>query len=113
MTETASTFLARAQGQTVLVQLRDRALRGKLAGWESFINLQSEKAEEIAPSGTRKLGQVVIRGSQVTVIHATKLGPPVVEPRRETAWSGTRSDRAGYCPSRRDTGDRGWARRRE
>lgn len=145
MTETAKSFLTRAEGQVVTVQLsdtssaaedgdassretpsplvgshdggslaRDRQLRGKLAGADEFINLVLEDAEELGPKGTRKIaGPVVVRGSQVTAIHATKLGPPVAAPVRETVWSGRGSDRGGYYPSRRDAGDRGWARRRE
>ena len=114
MTETANTFLARANGQLILVQLRDRQLRGKLSGADEFINLVLEDAEELGPRGTRKLaGPVVIRGSQVLAVHAAKLGQPVPEPRRETVRSGARSYRGGYFPSGRDAGDRGWARRRE
>lgn len=113
MTETAKSFLARARGQVVRVVFRDRELRGKLAGADEFINLHLEDAEEIGVPTPRKLGQVVVRGSQVIAIHATKLGPPIAEPRRETVWSGARSDRGGYYPSRRDAGDRGWARGRE
>lgn len=114
MTETAKSFLARAQEQLVRVVFRDRELRGKLAGADEFINLHLEDAEELGPKGTRKIaGPVVVRGSQVIAIHATKLGPPVAEPRRETVWSGARSVRGGYLPARRDQEDRRWARRRE
>ena len=129
MTETAKTFLAagpasaaspprtvlpqarrlpppfgRAQDQEVVVQLGDRTLKGKLAGADEFINLYLEDVEETLNGATRKLPRAVVRGSQVIAIHATKLGPPIVEPRGETVWSDGRSNRGGYYPSRRDDG---------
>lgn len=79
---------------------RDRELCGKLAGADEFINLHLEEAEEITSNGTRKLGQVVVRGSHVIAIHATKLGAPVAEERSERVWSGSSSDRSGYYSSR-------------
>ncbi len=94
----------------MVVQLRDRQLRGKLAGADEFINLVVEDVEELGERGTRRIaGPVVVRGSQVLAVHVAMLGPPVAEPRRETVWSGSRADRGGYFPSRRD-GGRGWDR---
>ena len=93
---------------------RDRQLRGKLSGADDFINLVLEDVEEVDPKGTRRIsGPVVVRGSQVIAVHAAKLGPPLSEPRHESAWSGPRADRGGYYPPRRDAGDRGWVQRRE
>ncbi len=98
----------------MLVHLRDRQLRGKLAGADEFINLVLEDVEELGERGTRKLaGPVVVRGSQVLAVHVAMLGPPIAATSRETVWSGSRVDRGGYYPSRRDAGDRGWDRRRE
>ncbi|MDE1819508.1 MAG: RNA-binding protein [Euryarchaeota archaeon] len=69
-------FLARSQGQVVVVVLKDsRTLKGKLEGWDEFINLSLEEAEETTESRTRKLGKVVVRGSQVIAVQAEKLGP--------------------------------------
>ncbi len=39
MVEGAGGFLSRAEGEAVSVQLRDRKLRGRLAGSDEFINL--------------------------------------------------------------------------
>ncbi len=85
-----------------MVQFRDRQLRGMLAGEDEFINLHLEEAEEITTAGTRKLGQVVVRGSQVVAIHATKLGPPVTELSAGPYGAGRRDDRSGYNPRRTD-----------
>ncbi|EQD77421.1 snRNP Sm protein [mine drainage metagenome] len=112
MTETARTFLARVEGQVVFVQLRDRQVRGKLTGWDEFINLVLEDDEEVLPTGSRKPGkQVVVRGSQVTAIHATKLGPPIAEAAGQTVWSGSRGDRGGPYQARSPYGDRDRYRR--
>lgn len=89
-----------------MVQLHDRALSGKLEGWDEFIGLVLEEAEEIRGAATRKIRRRVVRGSQVSAIHATKLGPPVAAPRVETVWSGRGPDRGGYYPSRPGHGHR-------
>lgn len=94
--ETTRGFLTHAVGQPVLVQLRYRQLRGKLAGADEFINLVLEDMEELGPKGNRKIaGPVVVRGSHVIAIHATKLGPPIAASVREPVWSGRASDRGG------------------
>ena len=82
--ETAKTFLARAQGQEVRVSLRDRVLKGRLEGWDEFINLYLEEAEEMHGGALRRIGRAVVRGSQVVGVHATKLGPPVAEAPRSS-----------------------------
>ena len=104
MTETAISFLARAEGQVVRVQLRDRALKGVLRGADEFINLYLEEVEEVREGKASALPRAVIRGSQVLAIHATKLGPPAAEPHRESVWSGPRADHGGYYPTRRYEG---------
>ena len=74
--ETAKTFLARCSGQTIVVTLKDsRSLRGRLEGYDEFINLTLEDASEETPQKARKLGRVIVRGSQVIAVHASKLPP--------------------------------------
>lgn len=68
-------FLARCVGRPVIVSLKDqRAVRGKLSGYDEFINLVLEEATESIPSKDRTLGRVVVRGSQVIAIHLPR-GP--------------------------------------
>ncbi len=95
------------------VQLRDRALIGVLRGEDEFINLYLEEVKEVRDGKALTLPRAVVRGSHVLAVHAAKLGPPVASAPREAVWSGSRADRAGYFPPRRDAGDREWARRRE
>jgi small nuclear ribonucleoprotein len=71
--ENPKNFLARCQGSEVVVTLKDhRVLRGKLEGYDEFINLTLGEAHEETPGKQRRLGQVVVRGSQVIAVHAQK-----------------------------------------
>lgn len=71
--ENPKSFLQRCLGSVVVVTLKDdRRLRGKLSGYDEFINLTLEDAVDPAPPQERKLGQVVVRGSQVIAIHLPK-----------------------------------------
>ena len=75
--ENAKSFLARCLGQVVVVTLKEsRTLRGKLEGYDEFINLSLEEASEETPSRAKKLGRVVVRGSQVIAVHAPNKLPP-------------------------------------
>lgn len=75
--ENAKSFLTRCLGQIVVVTLKDaRTLRGKLEGYDEFINLSLEEASEESPSKNKKLGKVIVRGSQVIAVHAPNKLPP-------------------------------------
>ncbi len=94
MTETAHSYLERAEGREVVVRLKDRSLKGILRGFDDFLNLHLEKVEETFEDRTRSFEQLVIRGSQVLSVQAAVLGPPIVASQETRLWSGSRSDRS-------------------
>lgn len=66
-------FLFRGVGRTVVLVLKDaRTVRGKLSGYDEFINLVLDDAVEASSPKERHLGHVVVRGSQVIAIHLPK-----------------------------------------
>lgn len=86
--ENAKSFLSRCLGQTVVVVLKDsRTVKGRLEGYDEFINLSLEEASEETPAKARKLGRVVVRGSQVIAVQAPHpLPPPRPEERSGSSW---------------------------
>ena len=62
--------LEKAAGRNVQLLLKDRrVLEGKLAGYDEHMNLVLEDTEETTDEGPRrKLGTIVIRGSNVVSI---------------------------------------------
>lgn len=67
-------FLAHTVGRSVVVALKDnRAVRGKLSGYDEFINLVLDGASETVDAKDRTLGRVVVRGSQVIAIHVPRV----------------------------------------
>lgn len=66
-------FLSRAVGRPVVIALKDqRSVRGKLSGYDEFINLVLDDAAEVGNGKDRAMGRVVVRGSQVIAIHLTR-----------------------------------------
>lgn len=66
-------LLNTAVGRSVIVVLKDRrSLKGTLSGFDEFINITLEGAEETTPEKVHKLGRVVVRGSQVIAVHLPK-----------------------------------------
>ncbi len=62
--------LNEAIGSTVLIRLKGgRDLRGKLASYDTHVNLVLEDAEEIhEDKGSKRYGKMVIRGDNVVFI---------------------------------------------
>jgi small nuclear ribonucleoprotein len=57
--------------QRVTLRLKDaRTLTGKLMGCDEHLNIVLDEAEETTPELTRRLGRVVLRGSNVISLHA-------------------------------------------
>ena len=69
-------LLERLQQQSVTVRLKDRRqLAGKLIGCDEHMNIVLDEALETTPEMTRRLGRVVLRGSNLLSLHAP--GPDV------------------------------------
>ena len=69
-------LLDKVQNQRVVLQLKDgRQLSGRLSGVDEHMNLVLDEAEEVARDVTRRLGRVVVRGSNV--IHLNAPGGPL------------------------------------
>jgi small nuclear ribonucleoprotein (snRNP)-like protein len=67
-------FLFRGVGRPVVVVLKDqRTVRGKLSGYDEFINLVLDEASEEGNPKERALGRVVVRGSQVIAVHLPRV----------------------------------------
>ncbi len=61
--------LERSLNKKVQLLLKDkRVLEGKLSGYDEHMNLVIEDCEETAESGRRRLGTVVLRGSNLVSI---------------------------------------------
>ncbi|MHB1811592.1 MAG: LSM domain-containing protein [Thermoplasmataceae archaeon] len=56
--------------QVALLLKDNRVLEGKLTGYDEYMNMVLDEVQENAESLTRKLGTVVIRGSNVVRIVA-------------------------------------------
>ncbi len=111
MTETAHSYLERAEGREVVVRLKDRSLKGILRGFDDFLNLHLEKVEETLDGRTRTFEQLVIRGSQVLSVQASVLGPQVAASQGTRLWSGSRSDRSASFRPRGSDAPFGHSRR--
>jgi small nuclear ribonucleoprotein (snRNP)-like protein len=69
------TLLERVVQQRVTLVLKDaRQLTGKLLGLDEHMNLVLDDADESTAEVTRHLGRVVLRGSNVVVLHAPQSG---------------------------------------
>jgi small nuclear ribonucleoprotein len=67
-------LLERILQQRVELQLKDhRVMTGRLLGLDEHMNLVLDDAEERTPELTRRLGRVILRGSNV--ISLTSPGP--------------------------------------
>ncbi|HDO19721.1 MAG TPA: RNA-binding protein [Thermoplasmatales archaeon] len=61
--------LEKAVNQRLILLLKDgRTLEGKLSGYDEHMNLVLEDTEEKMEDNRRKLGTVIIRGSNVVSI---------------------------------------------
>ena len=64
-------LLERILDQTVSLTLKDgRSLRGKLLGIDEHMNLVLDDVQETTAEATRRLGRVVLRGSNVISLNA-------------------------------------------
>jgi small nuclear ribonucleoprotein (snRNP)-like protein len=64
-------LLERVVQQRVTLLLKDsRQLTGKLLGLDEHMNLVLDDADESTPEISRHLGRVVLRGSNVVILHA-------------------------------------------
>ena len=71
MTEAPTYLFERVVGQRVTLLLKDaREISGKLLGLDEHMNLVLDDAEEATAEVTRRLGRVVLRGSNVVSLHA-------------------------------------------
>jgi small nuclear ribonucleoprotein len=70
MSTTPPQLLERALQQRVELRLKDgRTLTGRLLGLDDHLNLVLDETEERAEDRTRRLGRIVLRGSQVTSLN--------------------------------------------
>ncbi|MGI0151398.1 MAG: LSM domain-containing protein [Thermoplasmata archaeon] len=66
-----SSLLERIVSQRVVLRLKDhRTLTGRLLGVDEHLNLVLDETEERTPEGSRRLGRVVLRGSNVVILNA-------------------------------------------
>jgi small nuclear ribonucleoprotein len=76
MSAAPSSVLERVLPQKVVLHLKDgRQFAGRLVGIDEHLNLVLEDTEETGPETTRRLGRVVLRGSNIVSMQA--LGTPV------------------------------------
>lgn len=70
MTDPPALALERAHDQKVRVLLKDgRILAGRLLGSDEHLNLVLDEAEETGTDVARRLGRVVVRGSNIITVH--------------------------------------------
>lgn len=61
--------LERSVNRKMSLQLKDgRVLEGKLVGYDQYMNLVLDEAEERQDANTRRLGTVLLRGNNVVAI---------------------------------------------
>jgi len=73
-----ATLLERIVSQRVELQLKDgRRLAGRLQGIDEHLNLVLDETEETTPTMTRRLGRVVLRGSNVVTLNSVEGSPTV------------------------------------
>lgn len=70
MSDPPAQTLERARDQKVVVLLKDqRTLTGRLLGCDEHLNLVLDEAEETGVEIVRRLGRVVVRGSNIVTVH--------------------------------------------
>ena len=70
MSANPSTLFSRFTGQKVELLLKDgRVLRGRLLGSDEHMNVVLDEAEEESPGAVRRLGRLVVRGSNVATFY--------------------------------------------
>ena len=70
MPDSIPALLDRALQQRVSLRLKDeRVLTGVLLGSDEHLNLVLDEVEERTQEATRRLGRVVLRGSNVVSLH--------------------------------------------
>lgn len=70
MSDPPAQALDRAHDQKVRVLLKDgRVLNGRLLGCDEHLNLVLDEAEETNPELARRLGRVVVRGSNIVTVN--------------------------------------------
>lgn len=71
MAETPIPLLERLVDSKVTLVLKDgRTLAGRLVGLDEHLNLVLDDASETTAEVSRRLGRVVLRGSNVVTLHA-------------------------------------------
>lgn len=61
--------LERSVNRKMSLQLKDgRVLEGKLVGYDQYMNLVLDEAEERQDTNSRRLGTVLLRGNNVVAI---------------------------------------------
>jgi len=71
MVDAPTHLLERMIEQRVTISLKDsRQLTGLLLGVDEHMNLVLDDAEETTPEVARRLGRVVLRGSNLVAIHS-------------------------------------------
>lgn len=76
MSNPPTSVLDRLVQQRVVLQLKDgRQLSGRLVGSDEHLNLVLEETEERAAEVTRRLGRVVLRGSNIVSLNAPAGAP--------------------------------------
>ncbi len=71
MAANLATLFSRFTGQRVELQLKDgRVVRGRLMGSDEHMNVVLEDAEEQGPEMVRRLGTLIVRGSNVSSLYA-------------------------------------------
>lgn len=64
-------LLERVLQQKVIVRLKDnRTLTGRLLGCDEHMNLVLDEVEEATKETSRRLGKVVVRGSNLVTLYA-------------------------------------------
>lgn len=75
MTGTPTQLLERLVREPVLVELKDdRTVAGRLLGADEHMNLVLEDAQERTGESSRRLGRVVVRGSNVVSLSTAPAG---------------------------------------
>lgn len=70
-------MLERLVGARITLLLKDtRELSGKLSGLDEHMNLVLDDASETTPEMSRRLGRVVLRGSNVVTLHLPDASAP-------------------------------------
>jgi len=74
---TPTGMLEKMVDQRVSLRLKDsRELAGRLLGLDDHMNLVLDDVEEVAKEGTRRLGRVLVRGSNVISLTSGTSAPP-------------------------------------